>query len=128
MLGTEAITAFPKDPTDLTLRRLPAIGPVSGHGRHHPRAGCETLTDAEFAGALSGFILGEIIFEDYGRWTTLKDRYDAIVKGMELAAEEEPRSPGVVRGFAAYIVAVIDGYAAMAQVEAWLSVVTGKPS
>jgi hypothetical protein len=104
-----------RDPTDLHLRTLPTIMSAPGHGRHHPRAGCEHLTDVQYDAALNGFVLGDLIFDTYSKPLPLHIRYGLITDAIEMAQEEEQKRPGTMLGFVAYIVAVIDGYAAIAQ-------------
>ena len=103
--------------TDFHLRTLPTITALTGHGKHHPRAGFEQFPDcgSEFKNAISGFLLSKAIFERYEKASTLQGRYEAIFDGVVMAANASEDECGILQGFVAHIVAVIEGYASLAQ-------------
>jgi hypothetical protein len=102
-------------PTELALCSLPEIPTLPGHGHRQPRAGGADLTEAQFQNARLGFSLGETLFKWYSKAETFDARCAAISDGVQIVLEDCLKDDGTIRGFAAYIASLIDGYAALAQ-------------
>jgi hypothetical protein len=56
-----------------------------------------------------------VVFAEYAKASTLQGRYEAIFDGIEMGFTMEAKRTGTKHGFVAYLVAVIEGYAALAQ-------------